>query len=74
MSDQLLPVHEVAKRLCIRPGTVRLYLWQRRLPFVRVGRLVRVRESDVDRFIKVNTVPADDARQLASSSTGMRNE
>jgi excisionase family DNA binding protein len=59
---RLLTVAEVALRLGIRPGTARLWLAQRRLPVVRLGRAVRIPESAVVDMIERNTIPAHSTR------------
>lgn len=46
--DQLLTVREVAERLRLHPITVRRHIKAGRLSAVRIGRAVRVRESDVN--------------------------
>lgn len=43
---------EVAERLSVHPNTVRLWLRQGRMSAVRAGRLWRVRESDLQAFLK----------------------
>ena len=48
--DRLLTVAEVAERLRLHPITVRRHIKAGRLRAVRVGRAVRVRESDVQAF------------------------
>lgn len=59
MSEQLLRVSEVAEQLALRPDTVRRLLYERRLPRVRVGkRAIRIRESDVEAFIRLGFEPA----------------
>ena len=58
MTKQLLTVREVAELLAIREGTVRLWLAQRRLPKVKLGRAVRVPADAVERFVHENTIPS----------------
>ncbi|MDA0711265.1 MAG: helix-turn-helix domain-containing protein [bacterium] len=36
------------------PGTLRVWVSKRRVPFVRVGRLVRFRKSDLDKWLDKN--------------------
>jgi excisionase family DNA binding protein len=49
--DQLLTVEAAAARLSCSVAAVRRWIYQRRLPVVKVGRLVRLRESDLQAFI-----------------------
>ena len=46
-TDRLLTVGEVAERLHVHPITVRRMIKAGRLPVVRIGRAVRLREKDV---------------------------
>jgi excisionase family DNA binding protein len=56
----LLSVKQVADALGMKEATIRLWIWQRKLPHVRCGRAVRVPASVVTQFIKQNFVPAKD--------------
>lgn len=49
--DQFVTVDQAAERLACSPAAVRKWLYQRRLPAVKVGRLTRIREADLDTFI-----------------------
>jgi excisionase family DNA binding protein len=49
--ERLLSVKEAAERLSCSPAAVRKWLYQRRLPRVKVGRLTRVRPRDLDAFV-----------------------
>jgi excisionase family DNA binding protein len=62
MQNNLLRVDEVAQRLGIKPGTVRLWLSMRKLPRVQCGRSVRVPAEAVEEFIARNTIPAREGR------------
>ena len=58
-NERLLKVSEVADRLGLQPATVRRWLLLRRIESVHVSsRAVRVKESEVERIILQNTVPA----------------
>jgi len=50
--EQLLSPEEVAKRLAISPKTVRDYLREGRIKAMKVGKLWRVRESDLQQYLK----------------------
>ena len=49
--DQLYTVNEAAARLAVTPAAIRKWIYQRRLANVKVGRLTRIRERDLDAFI-----------------------
>lgn len=48
---ELLTVEEVAKRLRCHPQTVRRFIWSGKLGHVKVGGMVRVPESALERMI-----------------------
>ena len=56
--DKLLTIPETALLLRLQPSTIRAWILKRLIPFVKVGRLVRVRRSDVEALIAANVVPA----------------
>ena len=50
--EKLLNVKDVEDRLNIRQSTLRAWIFQGKIPVVRIGRLVRFKESDLDRWLK----------------------
>jgi excisionase family DNA binding protein len=50
--EKLLNVKDVEDRLNIRQSTLRAWIFQGKIPVVHIGRLVRVKESDLERWIK----------------------
>jgi excisionase family DNA binding protein len=58
---QLLTVEEAASYLGVRPGTLRNWLSARRIAFIKVGRLTRLAQRDLDGFIAGHTVNAVNA-------------
>jgi excisionase family DNA binding protein len=56
--DPLLRIDEAAIALGLSPKTLRDWIAQRRLEIVRLGRAIRVSESEVARIIADGTVPA----------------
>ena len=50
--DQLLSVAEAASMLACSQAAIRKWLYQRRLPSVKVGRLTRIRVRDVEAFVR----------------------
>ena len=49
--DEYLTVQEIADRLKLNQQTVRNWIDQDKLPAVRIGRRVRVRQVDLDRVL-----------------------
>jgi excisionase family DNA binding protein len=50
--QRLLTVLQAADALALKPATIRKMILQRRLPVVRIGRAVRIKEDDVELIIK----------------------
>ena len=49
--DQLVTVKEAARLLSCSEAAVRKWLYQRRLPAVKVGRLTRLRLGDLEALV-----------------------
>jgi len=67
---ELLDTQEAARRLDVTPGTLMVWRSTKRYPlkFVRIGRKVRYRPSDIEEFIDKRTMsgvsePARDRRK-----------
>ena len=54
----LLSVDEAAQYLRVSTGTLRNWLSMRRLEFVKIGRLTRLSQAALDRYIAEHTVRA----------------
>jgi excisionase family DNA binding protein len=54
--DQLLTPQEAADRLGTSLRFVRRLIFERRIPFIKVGRHVRIAASDLDAFIAAGQV------------------
>jgi excisionase family DNA binding protein len=54
--EQLLTPQEAAERLGTSLRFVRRLVFQRRIPFIKVGRHVRIAASDLDAFIAAGRV------------------
>jgi excisionase family DNA binding protein len=63
IAPQLLTVRQIAEQLAVKEGTVRLWIGQRRLSAVRVGRCVRVSQQTVIDLIQRSTVPGREERR-----------
>jgi excisionase family DNA binding protein len=57
--ENLLAPEEAAEKLGLHTETVRKWLREKRIGGVKVGRKWRVRESDLQRFVAANAIPAD---------------
>ena len=55
---RLVNVHEAAKYLAVSVSTLYGWAWQRKLPFVKVGRALRFDLADLEKFIRVNRIEA----------------
>ena len=58
--NDLLTVPEAAALLRLKASTIRAWTSKRRIPFVKVGRLVRIRRSDAEAYITSRIVKAED--------------
>jgi excisionase family DNA binding protein len=59
MSDELLTVVEAASILGIRPWTLRHWICDRKIDFIKYGNgLVRIRRSVLDRYVASCTIKA----------------
>jgi putative molybdopterin biosynthesis protein len=54
MGEELLTVDEAAAVLKLKPWTIRHWVSDRRIPYVKLGSAVRFLRSDLDHFIKKN--------------------
>jgi excisionase family DNA binding protein len=59
MADSgLLTLAETASLLRLKVSTLRAWVLRRQIPYVKVGRLVRIRRSDVETLVTASVVPA----------------
>ena len=52
--QELLRAKEAAQLLNVSENTVRMWIWQKRLPVIRLGRAVRLRRQDLEEIIERN--------------------
>jgi excisionase family DNA binding protein len=50
--DKLLNIRESAEVLRLSPNTLRAWIFQKRVPFVRMDRRILFREKDLEEMIK----------------------
>ena len=58
MLDRLLTVEEAADRLGTSTRFVRRLIFERRIPYTKLGRHVRIAASDLDAFIAAGRIEA----------------
>jgi excisionase family DNA binding protein len=51
--DSLLSIKEAARRLACSEAMLRKWMYAGKLPFVKVGRLSRIREQDLDAWLRL---------------------
>jgi len=51
--DELLDIREAARRLACSEAMLRKWIHQHRLPTVKVGRLTRIRQTDLDVWLRL---------------------
>ena len=51
---ELLNVAEAARFLAVSPSTLYGWVWQRRVPFVKLGRAVRFDKTDLEEYVDRN--------------------
>lgn len=49
--EQLLNIEEVEKLLNIKKSTLRAWIFGNRIPFIRIGRLIRFKASDLEAWV-----------------------
>jgi len=57
-TTELLNVNEAAQFLAVSPSTLYGWVWQRRIPFVKVGRSLRFELAELRKFIQANRFEA----------------
>ncbi len=58
--SELLNLKEGARELKLSIHTLRAWTYQKRIPFVRLGRRVLLRREDLEEFVNRNVVEAKD--------------
>jgi excisionase family DNA binding protein len=59
----LLTVKEAASALGVKPCTIRAWLLEGKLTYVRYGRTIRIPIASLEHFVHENTVPMKEVRQ-----------
>lgn len=59
--DRLLNVSEFSQRLGLKKSTIRRWLFERKIACIKLGKSVRIPESEADRLIRRGERPAIEA-------------
>jgi excisionase family DNA binding protein len=65
--NSLIDTTECAELLGISPGTLRHWVSQRKISFVKIGRLTKFKLADIQKYIDDHTVQAENGEQLEIS-------
>jgi excisionase family DNA binding protein len=57
-TNRLVNVHDAAKFLSVSVSTLYGWAWQRRIPFVKVGRALRFDRVDLEKFVQAHRYEA----------------
>jgi excisionase family DNA binding protein len=52
--NQLMTVQDAAQYLAVSISTLYGWVWQRRIPFVKMGRALRFDPADLQEFVEAN--------------------
>jgi excisionase family DNA binding protein len=56
--ENLIDIAELKRRTAVKQATLRKYVAQRKIPFVKIGRLVRFELPEIEAWISERKVPA----------------
>lgn len=68
---ELLTIPEAAAVLRLKVSTIRAWVLHRRIPYVKIGRLVRIRRSDAEAVVTAGLVSAQ-IPKLGAEDRGAR--
>jgi len=67
--ERLLTIREAAQYLAVSVSTLYGWVWQRRIPFVKIGRALRFDSHDLAAFVEANKqVPRKESPHSGSRS------
>jgi excisionase family DNA binding protein len=54
--SRLITIKEAASYLAVSVSTLYGWVWQRRIPFIKMGRALRFDRADLEQFVQANRV------------------
>ena len=58
-ADKLIDINALAERFGVRVRYIRRLVSERRIPYIKLGKYVRLQRSALDAFIEAGRVPVD---------------
>lgn len=68
--DKLLTTEEVAGLLCVQQSTIYQWIHQGFIPHVKIGKLVRFRSMDIEKWVNKNVRKGRNAQQIDIGDLG----
>jgi excisionase family DNA binding protein len=63
MKEVLVTLEEAARQLGMKTVTLRMWASQRKIARCKIGRAVRIPQSEIDRIIESSLIPASPSRE-----------
>ena len=73
-ATNLLSVAEAAAFLRLQPSTLRSWILNRRISFIKLGRRVFLRRSDLNNLISSSVIPARTREEESSTENGRNSQ
>lgn len=74
MDGQLLDIHAVAQRLGVGERHIRRLVFERRIPYIKWGHLIRFDPADIDRWLEESRRPAVAPSSYAEVTSPVRSD
>jgi len=72
VSDKLLTTEQVADLLQVHPFTVLKYIKSGKIKAIKLGRVWRIRESDVERFLEERSMASKEPKEIPKETTEVK--
>lgn len=72
ISGKLLTVNDVADLLAVSPKTIRKYIWERTIPYLKINGHIRFEQSQLDEWLDEKRVPTLDEIQFGKPSSSKK--
>ena len=72
--ERLLNINELAQMLGVEQSTIYAWTHQKTIPFIKIGKLVRFRLSDVESWLETKMVKPEEKRQSPLENKKVRSK